>query len=191
MWQKLLDIDHQLLVAINQMGTASQDAFWLYITNAMNWIPFFMVLLYTCFRFFPKRQAGQILLFTLLTLFTTVLLTNGTKELVARLRPIHTEELVPFLRIVTPEEGFSFFSGHTSNSFAICTFLYLVYRERMRWAWWVYIWAVPYALSRLYLGVHFPLDVFVGMCVGISVACLFFYWYKKRELRYQNTISTE
>ena len=190
MWQKILDIDHQILVKINQIGTESQDFFWLYITDAIHWIPFFIVLLYICFRFFPKQKATQILLYTILTLFTTILLTNGTKELVARLRPIHNQELIPLLRIVTPEQGYSFFSGHTSNSFAICTFLYLAFRERMRWAWWVYVWAVPYAFSRLYLGVHFPLDVLVGMCVGILVAYLFFYLYKKRILRYQNTISS-
>lgn len=189
MWQKIIDLDYQLLVKINQMGTASQDKFWLYITDATHWIPFFIFLLFICFRFFPKQQAGQILLFTILTLLTTILLTNGTKELVARLRPIHNEELIPLLRIVTPEQGYSFFSGHTSNSFAICTFLYLTFRERMRWAWWVYVWAVPYAFSRMYLGVHFPLDILVGMCVGSSVAYLFFYLYKKKISQKEPSLS--
>lgn len=178
MWERLLNIDNQFLISINNWGNPKQDIFWLYITNAINWLPFFVLLLYMTFRFFPKTK-WKILLFTLLTLFTTVLLTNTTKELVMRLRPLHNEELIPYLRIVTFERGYSFFSGHTSNSFAICTFLFLVFRRRFRWAFWIFIWAIPYSFSRLYLGVHFPSDVLVGVIVGISVANFYFYIFKK------------
>ena len=108
------------------------------------------------------------------------LMTTATKELVQRLRPLHNEELIPYLRIITTEKGYSFFSGHTSNSFAICTFLYLVLRSVLRWAFWVYLWAVPYAFSRMYLAVHFPTDVAVGLVIGITMAILGYRFFEKK-----------
>lgn len=181
MWKILTDIDNQILISINNLGSSSQDAFWLFITNAFNWIPFFVLLLCVTFYFFRKEK-WKILIFTLLSLFTTVLITNTTKEIVKRIRPLNDEFLFPYLRVVTSQEGYSFFSGHTSNSFAVCTFLFLVFRQRMRWAFWVFLWAIPYSYSRLYLGVHFPSDVLVGMVVGMSIAHIYFRLYNRKQM---------
>ena len=112
-------------------------------------------------------------------LLVTVLITNITKEIVARPRPLNTPELVPYLRIILSQDGYSFFSGHTSNSFAICTFLYLVFRRRMKFAFWVFLWAIPYAYSRMYLAVHFPTDIIIGFLVGITTATIGYYIFKK------------
>ncbi|MDO4229249.1 MAG: phosphatase PAP2 family protein [Capnocytophaga sp.] len=180
MWNDLIKTDNQILISINNSGTPFQDAFWLFITNALNWIPFFALLLYIIFRFFP-REKWKILIFTLLSLFTTVLITNTTKEIVRRIRPLNDELLLPYLRVITPQNGYSFFSGHTSNSFAICIFLFLVFRQKMRWSFWIFVWAIPYSYSRLYLGVHFPSDVLVGMIVGTSVAYIYFRLYNRKH----------
>lgn len=179
--EKIFELDEQFLVYLNQMGSAEQDDFWLLITNWWAWLPFFAFIFWITFRYFSQREAWQIVYYVVLTLFVTASITSATKELVERLRPLHTESLIPYLRIITTEKGYSFFSGHTSNSFAVCTFLYLVFRKRLKWAFWVYIWAIPYAFSRLYLGVHFPLDILVGFLVGISIAHIFFYYYDKRK----------
>ena len=174
-----LEKDHQLLVAINQTGTVAWDAFWLLITNAWNWIPFFALVLWANFYFFSKREAWRIFGYAIGTLLFTVLLTNTTKELVGRLRPLHTQSLIPQLRVIIGERGYSFFSGHTSNSFALMTFLYLVFRKRMKWAFWLFFWPLPYAYSRLYLGVHFPTDILVGCLVGITTAHLGYWLYRR------------
>ena len=179
----LLQQDYQLLVAINQTGSIPWDAFWLAITNAWHWVPFFALILWVNFYFFEKRKAWRIFGYAIGTLLFTVLITNTTKELVARLRPLHTPELIPQLRILLTERGYSFFSGHTSNSFALTPFLYLVFRKRMKVAFWLFLWPIPYAYSRLYLGVHFPTDILVGLLVGITTAHIGYWLYRKNEQR--------
>ncbi|MDO4881673.1 MAG: phosphatase PAP2 family protein [Capnocytophaga sp.] len=179
MWKDILNYDKELLIAINQTGNVSYDAFWLTITNAWNWIPFFLGILLVNFYFFPKKIAWRIFFYTLAVLFSTVLITNITKEIIARPRPINTPEIIPYLRVLLTQDGYSFFSGHTSNSFAICTFLFLVFRQKLKFSSWVFLWAIPYAYSRMYLGVHFPSDILVGFLVGITIATIGYYIFKK------------
>ncbi len=51
----IFSFDRELLIKINQTGKISYDAFWLIITNAWNWIPFFIFILWINFYFFPKK----------------------------------------------------------------------------------------------------------------------------------------
>lgn len=60
MFADLLEKDYQLLVAINQTGSLSWDTFWLLITNAWNWVPFFALILWANFHFFPRKEAWRI-----------------------------------------------------------------------------------------------------------------------------------
>ena len=190
MFTDFLEKDYQLLVAINQTGSTSWDAFWLLITNAWNWVPFFAIVLWANFYFFPRKEAWRIFLYAIGTLLLTVAITNTTKEIVGRLRPLHTEVLIPQLRIIIGEKGDSFFSGHTSNSFALTTFLYLVFSKRMKFACWLFLWPIPYAYSRLYLGVHFPTDILVGFLVGITTANVG-YWLYLRNRKNPTSIGSQ
>ena len=79
----LLQQDYQLLVAINQTGSIPWDAFWLAITNAWHWVPFFALILWANFYFFEKRKAWRIFGYAIGTLLFTVLITNTTKDFCA------------------------------------------------------------------------------------------------------------
>ena len=76
-------------------------------------------------------------------------------------------------------DGYSFFSSHTANAFVIAVFFCLLVRDRI-FSILMIAWSIMVSLTRPYLGVHYPSDVFVGMIFGSSVACfhLFFYTFR-------------
>ena len=72
--------------------------------------------------------------------------------------------------------GLSFPSNHAANTFAVATFLTLVYP----WTFFAFFpLAFLVAFSRVYVGVHFPLDVFFGALLGVAIAHLFYRLWRK------------
>jgi len=85
-----------------------------------------------------------------------------------RLRPIFTLDDVHQL-MTKPITDKSFPSDHTAVSFAIAFFVFLVSRK---WGSVMLILAFLIGISRIYVGVHFPSDVFAGALVGVISATL-------------------
>lgn len=117
----------------------------------------------------PKRtRRGGIL--TLICLLAAYLVNDHVlKELVARPRPYST--LTELEILVAQLSSTSFPSGHTNSSFAAALALTLAFGKRGALA---YIPATLIALSRCYVGVHYPSDVLAGMIVGTLVAFVAF-----------------
>jgi undecaprenyl-diphosphatase len=82
--------------------------------------------------------------------------------------------------LVAIPHSHSFPSGHTATSFAGATALSLVYP---RGAPAFYVLAAGVAYSRLYLGVHFPLDVVGGAVIGAATALLLLAAVRRRSAR--------
>lgn len=71
------------------------------------------------------------------------------------------------------EMGSSFPSGHSLNAFFLATlWSYVLYRRKSRWFFVPHIWALGVAYSRVGLGVHAPIDVLAGSCLGLMAGCL-------------------
>jgi undecaprenyl-diphosphatase len=85
------------------------------------------------------------------------------KVLVARPRP--TVEMGAL--IIESADNFSFPSSHAFFAFA---FAYLLSHMERRCTVWFYLLAICIALSRIYLGVHYPLDIIVGALLGWATA---------------------
>lgn len=96
------------------------------------------------------------------------------KDLIARIRPYEMIEGLSIL--VPPETSFSFPSGHTNASFASAADLTLVFGKKGAWS---YILAAAIALSRLYVGVHYPTDILGGIIVGTLAAFAAYYLLKR------------
>ncbi len=182
MLDRLLQWDRDTFIYLNGLGIERYDVLWSTITNFATWIPLFILFIYLIFRHYPKKEAFYVLGTVCVTVITVALLTGITKELVARLRPGNTDEINSLIRILKSPAGYSFFSGHASSSFSITTSVFLFLRRHITWSWLFFIWPIIFALSRIYVGVHFPLDILVGAGVGILFAILFYRIYCRRAI---------
>lgn len=73
--------------------------------------------------------------------------------------------------------SYGFPSCHAANSFALAFFLMFLFRHR-RLTYFILGWAVLNSYSRIYLSVHFPGDLLVGMLVGLLGAWMLYYLYR-------------
>jgi len=177
----LTNLDGNILIWIQENLRAEwMHGFWRFITSlgdeGLFWIALGVLML-----FFKKtRMPG---LAGLLSMALNFVMTNITiKNLVARPRPYVTFEQIEIL-IEQPGE-FSFPSGHTSSSFAFAFAIYLLLPGKYGVP--AMILAALIAVSRLYVGVHYPTDILGGLVVGClcSVAVVYLIRYvqgKKKE----------
>ncbi len=177
MLEKLLEWDRATFIYLNNLGIEDYDLFWTTVTNFPTWIPLFILFIILIFVKYPKREAIFVLLtITLLTVFISFA-TDVTKNYFVRLRPNNDSEVNTLIRILKNPGTYSFFSGHTASSFSITTAIVLFLKGRFKWAWVFYLWPLVFASSRIFVGVHYPVDIIVGALVGILAAVGFYKGY--------------
>jgi undecaprenyl-diphosphatase len=169
MIEQLLQYDTELFLFLNGLGSETWDAFWMAYTTKFNWIPFYALLLYLLYKNINKK--GLILIVIVVTLMITFTdqITNLFKDGFERLRPCQEADLMDTMRLVKEYCGgrFGFFSGHASNSMAVAVFVGLILKKRYNYLIFMLLfWAALMAYSRVYIGVHYPLDIFCGMIFG-------------------------
>lgn len=184
MLEKIISLDKELFVFLNGLGSETFDGLWLIITQQIYWIPFFIYLLYLAHKKLGTKQILYILLFVSLIVLFTDQLTNFVKHHFYRLRPCNNPEIKDIIRIVLHRNSFSFFSGHASNSMAVATFLFLILRKEYKYFGLIFLWPLIFAYSRIYLGLHFPIDILTGYAVGASIGFVFFKIYQSTQKRY-------
>lgn len=179
MLKRILEWDRELFIYLNNLGLEEYDLFWSIATNIITWIPLYILFFALFFLKQPRRKALFQSLTVLMLLGFILLATDLTKEFVARLRPNNNEEINSLIRILKSPTNYSFFSGHAATSFAITTLVFLFLRRKVKWVWIFYLWPLVFAISRIYVGVHYPVDILVGAFVGTASALLFYVLYKK------------
>ena len=171
---RIIQHDKDLLVFINGMGSENWDSFWLIITNQLSWIPLYLLFFYLIFKSFGwKKGLGLILLTALLVTFSdqfTVFLKNYFE----RLRPNRDPSINEVIRILKNNSSYSFVSGHATTSTAVTLLMYLTLKKHYKYTFLFFIWPIMFSYSRMYLGVHFPLDVTMGAVLGIMIGYLFY-----------------
>ncbi len=173
-WDELIRQDRELLVQLNALGSDKWDAFWLLVTNQFNWIPLFLFLFFLLFKAYGWKKGIVLVLIAALLVTFSDQLVNLIKNSVMRLRPNNDLELKTIIRALKHPHGFSFVSGHSTTSFAVTVFMVSLLRKHYKYIVFLFLWPMLFAYSRIYCGVHFPIDIFMGMLLGITIGLLFY-----------------
>ncbi|WP_415061002.1 phosphatase PAP2 family protein [Flavobacterium sp.] len=182
--EELIQIDKNVFLFLNNLGSERWDGFWLIITKQLHWSPIFLFIFYFIIKKIGWKQFGYVVLFLAVLILVTDQLTNFFKYSFERLRPCNDPSLEGQMREVLTRKSFSFFSGHASNSMATTTFIFLLFRKHFKYAFLLFLFPLIFAYSRIYLGLHFPGDILTGYLFGMFLGTFFYRLYKIMQPKY-------
>ena len=168
----MLTFDVDILLWINGHGNEWLDTIMWTISRANTWIPLYALLVgLIAWRYRNWKTILLILLgFGVVAGLSDFTCSGIIKPLVARLRPTHEPSIDP-IRLVHAYVGgrFGFCSSHAANTMACALLFSLIYRHKIATTAMM-VWVALNCYSRMYLGVHYPTDIMVGLMVGAVFA---------------------
>ena len=178
----LVALDNQWLLAVNGSDSLYLDRVARILTTALTWLPLYLSLFYVVLH---NNENFRKVICVLAAAGLCVLLAGTVDDMivkptVARWRPTHDPQIGMLVDIVDGYRGgkYGFFSAHASNTFSIAVFFCWLIRCRLLSTALV-IWSLTNCWTRMYLGVHFPGDILVGLTWGFIVGSfVYFLFYR-------------
>ncbi|WP_372754654.1 phosphatase PAP2 family protein [Mariniflexile sp.] len=176
MLETLLEYDTKIFLFLNNLGSPTWDQMWLIITHEFTFAPMYALLLFLLYKKFGlKALLVFVVVITLMITFTDQM-TNVAKRTFERSRPCGVDSLVDQMRFIAVRCGkYGFFSGHSSNSMAAAVFAGLILKPYYKNLLFIMLfWSAIVAYSRIYVGVHYPLDIICGFTFGAISGFMFY-----------------
>mgnify|MGYP003321163818 FL=1 len=173
MIEKILGLDSYLFLYLNNLGSQYYDNFWIFLSRTEANVMFYLVVLIAYIYSINNKKRTKILFHLIIAIAMLITISDQTsnlfKDSFQRLRPCYNELISDSLRLVKDSCGgrYGFFSAHASNSFSLAIFFGLLLRSSNRLLILLFaIYAFLISYSRIYLGVHYPIDILVGTIFG-------------------------
>ncbi len=202
---RIWDLDRALMLEVNGSWGAGWDAFWWLVTQPWFWIPLFVITIWLMYKKFGLNGVLIAIGIVVLGFALADQTANFFKTHTPKFRPSRTllpwgDEGVPFNSLIHNVKNlftgqvyiggnFGTVSGHAATSMAIGLTAAGIYRR-----WWfslaMGVYVVLTSFSRIYLGVHFPLDILFGLVAGTLIGLLMLWLWRLVKNRYPNRIHT-
>lgn len=169
------DWDTSVFLWVNQHHSPVMDSFMVFATGKWEWIPLYLILMYIIYKQYRMKALIFIVLAALCVTLSDQVSVHLFKDMFQRLRPCHEPLLSGMVRTWEGRCGgsYGFISSHAANSFGIALLVILAIKK-----YWLTIsmllWASLVSYSRVYLGVHYPLDIMAGAVVGAGIGTAVF-----------------
>lgn len=164
--QKILELDTELFLYLNSFYNDFWDTIMLIITRKETWVPFYVLIVFYFIKNY-RIKSILIILFMALTVLASDQISVLLKETVQRLRPVHQPAIEHLVHNVLGKGGqYGFVSSHAANVFAVFIFTAKVFKNKSYFLLLLF-WAVIVSYSRIYTGVHYPLDIIGGAILGL------------------------
>lgn len=181
MLESIKSFDETLFLYLNSHHNMFFDQLMWLFSEKIFWAPLYVWFLWLLYKQFPKHF-WSVLLAILVMIVVSDQLCNLSKDGFMRLRPTNEPHLQGLIHIVNGYTGglYGFYSGHAANSFAIAIFMICSINKTFKYLIPIALsYALLTAYSRIYLGVHYPLDILTGAIIGSLTGIGFAYAHKK------------
>ena len=181
MVEDILKFDSDLFLYLNNLGASYYDNFWMFLSRTEANVIVYLIILITYLNLIKNKNKTKILLHLIIAIAILITISDQTsnlfKDSFQRLRPCYNELISDSLRLVKGSCGgrYGFFSAHASNSFSLAIFFGLLLRSSNKLLivlLTLYAFLISY--SRIYLGVHYPIDILVGAIFGTINAIILY-----------------
>ena len=184
MLEQLLHMDTEVLLAINGWHAPWADTVMWIISAKTTWIPLYLLLIGllvwryrkpapTSVKWLHKVPVCVVMIVAIVAAvgLADFIASGILKQWVARPRPSRVPELEGVLHLVNGYKSgrYGFVSSHAANTMAVALLFSLIWRNRIATIG-LMLWVAANCYSRMYLGVHYPLDILGGLMVGTAVA---------------------
>jgi undecaprenyl-diphosphatase len=155
------------------------------LRESVFWIPLYFFLLIFIWVNFGKKGLYWALFLICTAAMCDVVSSHIIKQVIFRYRPCRNPEIASRVRLLVSYCGSnsSFTSSHATSHFGIAMFIFRSLRKfTSGWTGLFFLWAAVISYAQVYVGVHFPVDVFCGALLG----CLIGYSFSSLFNKYVN-----
>lgn len=172
----IIRADQHIFLWLNGHHNNFWDVVMVVFTNKLTWIPLYLLLLYGIISQYKIKAVGYIICIIAVVVISDQIASTLFKPYFMRPRPCHDPMIENLVHLVSGCGGkYGFVSSHAATGFGIAMIINLLPTQKIIGVKWFFLWAFIYSYSRIYVGVHYPLDIIGGALVGV-IAALSVYW---------------